>query len=377
MKTTLLSLFLTASLFAGAQNAKPKVAVLGIDSRNLTHDKGAVAYLVKLETEKTGKFSVMEKYDMIAILNKNNIDYLSCMDKECLVQAGKVLQVDKMISGSAELLSDKIVITLRMINVASGETETSNVSEFLNIPNELQRMTEIAVKRLLGIEPDPKNVSLLEEFDRPIDSPTTTLSLNGPRMGASMTLGENGKRLSDPLNEGGFDMFPVMSQFGWQFEKQYMSAGDFQGLLESVFMIGGLENGKMIPSFTFLNGFRFSKSGWEIGFGPSFRVIKKANGFYDTHNYLKDGEGEWHLTNEYNQEYFNDTLIPQTNPYEIVSRLDSRGIPKLSTGLVIVVGKTFRSGYLNIPVNAYVSPRKEGTFLGLTMGFNIARSTKN
>ena len=35
--------------------------------------------------------------------------------------------------------------------------------------------------------------------------------------------------------------------------------------------------------------------------------------------------------------------------------------------------KTFHSGYLNIPVNAFLSYNKNGYFLGLSKGFNITK----
>jgi len=44
--------------------------------------------------------------------------------------------------------------------------------------------------------------------------------------------------------------------------------------------------------------------------------------------------------------------------------------------MVIAIGKTFTSGYLNIPVNAYFSPRKEGNVFGLTFGFNVSKTTR-
>ena len=166
-------------------------------------------------------------------------------------------------------------------------------------------------------------------------------------------------------------MYPAMFNFGWQQEWQYLSSGSFQALIEGVFLLGGLESGKMIPSLSILNGFRVGKSGWEFAFGPSFRVIKKANGFFG------DGQhgtvdGKWYC--EEDQEYFT-----YYNPafYSTEERLDSRGDNTLSTSLILAAGKTFKSGYLNIPVNVYVSPRKEGTIVGFSFGFNVYRKPKN
>ena len=69
--------------------------------------------------------------------------------------------------------------------------------------------------------------------------------------------------------------------------------------------------------------------------------------------------------------------VPSGSNYKLEEALDNRGDAKLTTGLIIAVGKTFKSGYLNVPVNLYVSPNKEGTVVGISFGFNIAkRKTK-
>lgn len=374
---------ITLSLFFGGMgfaqsSGKPIAAVLGIDAKGVVHDGAALAYMVRLEVEKTGVYATMDKYDMNDILTKSDIDPKTCMGKTCLVNAGRALKANKMITGAVERFGEKIVITLRVIDVATEGVEKTNATEYLNLQPEIQKMIEISVKRLLGLTPDQNLVNLLIDYEQPITSPKTSLRLNGPRMGASYTFGENGSRMTESITTGGFDMFPITSQFGWQQEFQYMSAGNFQGLIETVWMIGGLENGKMIPSLTLLNGFRDAKSGWEFAIGPSFRVVQKAKGFYDDNGYFGN-EGIWYLEKDYSNMAANDStgiIAPSQNPYTIINRLDSRGDYQLSTGLIIAVGKTIRSGYLNIPLNAYVSPRKEGTIVGFSFGFNIAKKQK-
>ena len=39
--------------------------------------------------------------------------------------------------------------------------------------------------------------------------------------------------------------------------------------------------------------------------------------------------------------------------------------------------ETFRSGYLNLPVNVYIIPNKKGNVYGLSLGFNIIKSKSN
>ena len=62
-------------------------------------------------------------------------------------------------------------------------------------------------------------------------------------------------------------MFRVMIQFGYQFEWQYMSAGNMQALIEFIPLISGMEKGRFIPSVTLINGFRHSRTGWDSAFG--------------------------------------------------------------------------------------------------------------
>lgn len=361
---------------------KATIAVLNIDTKGIIQDASAMSYLVRLELEKSGTYSVMDKYDVADFVKKSGIDLASCYGKNCVVNAGELLGADKMLTGSVERFGEKIVITLRLIDVKSKTVEKADATEYLNIQPEIQKMVEISVKKLVGITPDQNMVNLLIDYDVPIQSPKTTLKLNGPRMGASFTEGPAAKRMKAGKEEGGYNMYPVNFQIGWQQEYQYLSAGDFQALIEGVFMIGGLESGRILPSFTFLNGFRGSKNGWEFAFGPTFRFVQKANGFFDNDNMLGKGNGKWHLENEWNESNPNlvDTVNGKArlkqNPYGIESQIDSRGSVQLSTGLLLAVGKTFKSGYLNIPVNVYVSPRKEGTIVGASFGFNVSKKPR-
>ncbi len=182
------------------------------------------------------------------------------------------------------------------------------------------------------------------------------MSLSGPRMGATFTTGQNGDRLRASKSEGGYNMFPVTSMFGYQFEQQYLSSGEFQALVEVIVAVNGLESGSLIPSIAFINGFRFNKGGYEFGLGPVVRVVRNRRGYVD--------EGRWRLLGK-------DEAPPSGQLVEEL--IDNRGAIEPSLGLIVGFGKTFRSGYLNVPVNFYFSPRKDGSIMGVTLGFNTAK----
>ncbi len=353
---------IVALVFAGINSLaqdKQSIAVISIDTKDLALDNVSMGNLVRLELEKTNIYEVLDKYDASDIMEQNNIDVGNCFGKTKLVKVGKLLNADKMLTGSAERFGEKIIIILRMIDVKKEKIEKTNVMEYLDQQSEIQVMVEISVKNLLGIENDQIMVDLLVNYDRPITSPKKTVKLNGPRMGVTWISGKAGKRLEAGKNDGGFGMYPISSMFGYQFELQYLSSGDFQALIEIIPAVNGLESGYVSPSLTFMNGFRFNKQGFEFGLGPVLRFSQMAEGYYDSNN-------EWQLASE---------MKPEEN-YELEYGLDNRGDYTLSTGLIVAVGKTFRSGYLNMPVNLYFSPRKSGNIVGITLGFNIAQKPK-
>jgi hypothetical protein len=143
--------------------------------------------------------------------------------------------------------------------------------------------------------------------------PARTLSLSGPRIGISL--------LSDgvvsELKKNGVDVRPTISQFGWQFERQfYAKEGGVSALNEWVFLLGGLDQGVAIPSLTWLAGLR-TQEGAEFGVGPN--------------------------------------------------------VTPAGVALAIAAGVTFRAGVFNVPMNFAVVPTKAGTRVTMLTGFTLRR----
>ena len=143
---------------------------------------------------------------------------------------------------------------------------------------------------------------------------TREVNLSGPRFGVTM------------LSQGTVDMLavdhgivvkPMVSQFGWQFEKRlYTSPDGMAALTEFVPLISGLEQGQALPSLSWLAGLR-SASGLEFGIGPNFSPV--------------------------------------------------------GAGLVIAAGVTIRSGALNVPLNFAFATSKSGARVSIMTGFTIRR----
>lgn len=363
-----LALLLSMTIFISAKGQrdqqtslegnKETIAILSMDSRGLNIENVPMGNLVRLEIEKTQQYEVMDKYDVAFEMKEAGIDAANCFGKNQLVEAGQILKVDKMLTGSVDKFGDKIIYTLRLIDVEGDRIEKATVIEFVHQPEDIQTMTTLIVNDLLDIENDETTYEMLVSFQRPITNNRTSLSLDGPRFGALIASGRMAQRLTDERENGGLGLgLPVASMFGYQWETQYVSAGDFSALFEFIPSVNAIESSVSF-SMTILHGIRYQ--GIEFGFGPAFRLSRIGEGYYND-------AGDWVFLGE-------GIEVPENA--KVVSAFDTRAPVGLHTGLVVAAGYTFTSGYLNFPVNVYwsPSPQLDSSTWGIILGFNIAKN---
>jgi TolB-like protein len=373
-RITLMTLTLTATSIK--VKSQDKAAVVNVYTDGVKITPSGAESLLRIELTKTEQFKVFDKQDMVEIAKDNQINFNDCYGKKCLHNIGALAEVDKIVTGSIENLGKKIVVTVKILDVKTDSYDQIAIQEFINIETEVQNMVQITLNKALGLENNKAAMETLVYFNQPPKTPTVQISNSGPRMGLAMVGGDIAEVLTRPESEGGYDAIPVLSQFGYQFEQVYLSSGNFQALAEGMILMTGLEQGLFNPSFAFMNGFRNSKTGIEVAFGPSIKLKREASGYFDAEN-----GNTWRLENEYDPsaEITDSNGVTYTdynanpNPNILETRLDRRGQVKLAATWVWAVGKTFHSGYLNIPVNAYFSYGKDGWFTGLSVGFNIAK----
>jgi len=93
-------------------------------------------------------------------------------------------------------------------------------------------------------------------------------NLSGPRVG--FTIISDGELKDNLISEFGLTS-SIISQFGYQFEKQIMGDENIAGLVEGIVFLGGLEHGLFLPSLSGMFGARFS-SGYEFAIGPNLSL---------------------------------------------------------------------------------------------------------
>ncbi len=333
--TTILTV-ISVALFA---QKTPSVAVLDFDTRG--YDEVARQQIIQkltLEMINMEGYEVIDSYDVEYISERDDVDFTGCFSRICLKELGEKLEVDFILTGSMNLLGEKVSTTVRLYDVAQGSFVNSANRNYVDVPKNDLLMAELTLKDMMGFENDPelvRRVTVANDYENILNNPfDRTIVAEGPRMGFGFVTGANAQILAKPASEGGFDQkIPIMSQFGYQFEKAYITTGNWQALAEFIPLVSGLEANRFVPNVTVLNGLRNNNSGWEFAFGPTVDFTRSLDG-----------------------------------------QLDSRGSITVSTALVFSVGKTVKSGEMNFPINAYFIPPKDGTSFrfGLSMGWNAS-----
>jgi hypothetical protein len=386
MKTKVILKTIVALIMFNLTANSQTAAVTDFSSHGLNLSPEVAGKMTRIELIKIEKYSVLDEFDMASELEDKN-DFYGCYGKSCLIELGEALKVDYMISGSIDALGNKIIITVKIVDVKNQKLHATKSMEFDDQPAELARMMEIVLREMHDLPVNEETKKRLA-FNNELITSTNVGKVNnsGPRFGISYAgIGGMDEFFMRSEREGGLDILPVMSNLGYQFEVQYIGTENFSALFEFIPNIGGMEQGRFIPTLSLLNGFRFGQSGWEFAFGPSFGARKEIKGIYDqdgtffTENEWKDKAYEDWQANPNN---FDSQTGAVVNPYQDpnedwVKRLDTRGNLEFNTNWLMAFGRTFKSGALNIPVNVYYSGNKFGGVIGTSVGFNIVKKKQD
>ena len=353
----LITLFILFSAATTVKAQKTSIAFLSVETNSIKQGNLEANNMLRVELEKLNKFNVVDKYEIQNLTKMPHFSADSCRGKSCMVEAGRKLGADKVLSASINKFGNKIIIELRLIDVQSNTVEKTDIQEYIDLPDNLQSMIRISLQKIFDVPVNQDlQVSLThnDNFENIKRAPKNDkLILSGPRIGFSAVTGNLAQRLTASKDNGGWNGYPVMTIFGYQKEIQYLNEGNFLALFEFIPVLAGLDQNMFNPSMSFLHGIRSNKSGWEFALGPNFALAPYSHGYYS--------DGSWNRLND--GQYAPDGMIA-------MDRLDRNGDYKFTTSFVFAVGKSFRSGRLNIPLNAYFIPSKDGWRVGFCFGFN-------
>ena len=362
-----------ASYFAQQSNT---IAVANPNVNALTIKPESVAKMMRLELIKINKYKVYDEFDMNEVIKAKEEYKVGCYGQSCLARLGEELKVDYVMSGSIDGLGNKIVVTIKIIDVKGQALYKSSVREFDNQETEVQRMVEVVLAEMHGLTVDKLLTDRLAFKNELITSNNVgKVNNSGPRIGFAYLTGSVNEFATRATKYGGLGIQPFTSMIGYQIEGQYVGTENFSALVEGIINISGLEQGQFVPSISLLNGFRFGKANWEFAFGPRFGISSTSEGFFDDQN-IYSTDARYFSQSDWSQYAMQNNLNPVDpgNGYIFEKNFDRRGDKAIATTFLIAFGRTFQAGALNIPVNLFYSSQKGGGYVGVNMGFNVQKS---
>jgi hypothetical protein len=362
-----------ASYFAQQSNT---IAVANPNVNALTIKPESVAKMMRLELIKINKYKVYDEFDMNEVIKAKEEYKVGCYGQSCLARLGEELKVDYVMSGSIDGLGNKIVVTIKIIDVKGQALYKSSVREFDNQETEVQRMVEVVLAEMHGLTVDKLLTDRLAFKNELITSNNVgKVNNSGPRIGFAYLTGSVNEFATRATKYGGLGIQPFTSMIGYQIEGQYVGTENFSALVEGIINISGLEQGQFVPSISLLNGFRFGKANWEFAFGPRFGISSTSEGFFDDQNIFST-DARYFSQSDWSQYAMQNNLNPVDpgNGYIFEKNFDRRGDKAIATTFLIAFGRTFQAGALNIPVNLFYSSQKGGGYVGVNMGFNVQKS---
>jgi hypothetical protein len=130
-------------------NVRQSAAVMNLDSKVQDVSSSVLGTILRLELQKLNYYNVIDKYDAEYLIQKNQLQIDKCFGRMCMVEAGKALQVDKVIGGSFEIIEKNLVVSLSLIDVKSGSVEKTFSKEYLTLDKELRLIAELSLRQLL------------------------------------------------------------------------------------------------------------------------------------------------------------------------------------------------------------------------------------
>ncbi len=125
-KTIIVLIFLFCALRPAASADKMMIAVLDFEARGVSKSIAAnVSDLIRNEMINSGRYVVIERSQMGAILKEQGLQVTGCTDISCAVQIGKILSARKILLGTVMKMGKKIVINGRIVDVELAVAEYS------------------------------------------------------------------------------------------------------------------------------------------------------------------------------------------------------------------------------------------------------------
>jgi len=286
---------------------KTNIAILQFDAANITEAEVRILTdRLSAELINIGTYNVVERSVMEEVLKEQGFQQSGCTSNECVVEVGKLVGVEQMISGTMGKIGSIYTISARMIDVQTGSVIAQKSLDCVCPIETLltESMTEIAVSLSSGtaiVRPSPPSFGSVS-FTASLDS-------------VEILFGDESQGYT-PLNltflTPGEYQYTAIKQDYRKADGQFQVIADKETLVPVALVI---RQGKIVikPG---RSGQRFGLSIDEIGYKHSFDF---ENNTLDKNRFIDLPEGHYNLSiTEYGYYEINKSIIIEDEKTTIV-----------------------------------------------------------
>jgi len=111
---------------------------------------------IRLEVFKSGKWKLIDRGNMDKVLGEQKFSLSGCVTGQCIVEAGQMLGVGKIVAGSVSIIGKTYYLSLSLINASTGQIEAQSEDKCKCEIDELIDSSKRLINKLLDETPSPQ-----------------------------------------------------------------------------------------------------------------------------------------------------------------------------------------------------------------------------
>lgn len=152
-------------------SAQVHIAIIDFEGKNVTPtDASALTDRLRVELFLTGKYVVLEREKMDAILNEQSFQMSGCTSDACAVEVGQLLAVEQMVVGSVSKIGQTYSVTARLIGVEKGNLLGVGTCDLKGDIGDLMSCLRSVAEQLTGNQPVTRSEPTQTQATKPTNT---------------------------------------------------------------------------------------------------------------------------------------------------------------------------------------------------------------